>query len=215
MDSGPSCQLLRPLNHAYRSPGPAHKRHYAGHHRWPTLCTALPPPPVVAVIAARLICARGLREVLRSFTFSPLARQLCRAALSRGVPPPSSPPSASTSTGHSDHPSASSPPPRAPQPLRGHHRPPRNLPWPVVYLYRRRSPPPTHTTADGLTGEHPSSPLPPNGSPISLCRSSRRLDPPHRRGSPKTGRHHRPWPWSHLPCLCSTMDHQPMGGLLA
>jgi hypothetical protein len=81
MVSGPSCQLHRPLNHAYRSPGPTCKRHCAGHHRWPTLYTALPPPPAVAVIAGRLICARGLRgEVLPSFTFSPLDCQLCHTA---------------------------------------------------------------------------------------------------------------------------------------
>jgi hypothetical protein len=124
-------------------------------------------------------------------------------------------PGATMRTGHSGHPSAPSPPPRAPQPLRGPHHPPRRLPWPVVYLYRRRSPPPTHAIADELTGEHPSSPLPPNGPPSHRVALAVVSDPSHRQGSSETGRRHRPWPWSYLPCLCSTMGHQPMGGLLA
>jgi hypothetical protein len=94
-------------------------------------------------------------------------------ALSCWVPPPSSPLSASTWMGHSGQPSAPSPQPWALQPLRGPHRPPHRLPRPVVYPYHHRSPPLTHATADELTGEHPSSPLPPNWSPILLCRSSR------------------------------------------
>jgi hypothetical protein len=103
------------------------------------------------------------------------------------------PPSASTWTGHSGHPLAPSPPPRALQPLCGPHRPPRQLPLPLVHPYHRRSPPPTHATADGLTGEHPTSPLPPNGSPTSLCRSSRRPRPArgHGAASPVSV---RPWP---------------------
>jgi hypothetical protein len=79
--------------------------------------------------------------------------------------------------GHSSHPSASSSPPRALQQLRRPHRPPRRLPRPVVHLYCRCSPPLTHATVDGLTGEHPSSSLPPNGSATLLCRSSHHPQP--------------------------------------
>jgi hypothetical protein len=171
MEPGPSCQLHRPLNHAYRSLGPTRKCHCAGHHLWPALYTALPPPPATAVIVDRLICACGLRGEVPPALSSPLSPVSSGAPLATALPrrvPPPSPPSASMWTGHSIHPSAPSPPPRAPQPLRGPHRPPRRLPRPVVYLYPRRSPRPTHATADGLTGEHPSSPLPQMG-PLSHC----------------------------------------------
>jgi hypothetical protein len=176
MESGPSCQLHRPLNRAYQSPGPAHKCHCGGHHRRPTLFTALPPPSAAVVIASRLICVCGLRgEVLPSFTFSPLTHQLCRTACRRSTAPgaaffftakrlhvdgplrPSfSPISASTNfpTTWWTSPSTSSASSAGVLPL-----------------------PPLFPSADPrhcgwAHREHPSSPLPPNGSPISLCRSS-------------------------------------------
>jgi hypothetical protein len=76
----------------------------------------------------------------------------------------------------------------------------------------RQGPPLTHATVDGLTGEHPSSSLPPNGSRISLCRSSRRPRPAPPSGIAENLPAPPPWPWSRLPCLCSTMGHQPKGG---
>jgi hypothetical protein len=118
------------------------------------------------------------------------------------------PPRASTWTAHSSHPSAPPPPPRAPQPLRGPHRHPR----PVVHLYHHRYPRLTHAAVDGLTGEYSSSPLPQMGSPSRCVALAVTPEPPHRQGSPETDRCHRPWPWSCLPCLYSTMGHQPMGG---
>jgi hypothetical protein len=152
------------------------------------------------------------------FTWSP------RRSLARTSPPPPDHlhklpplvphqlPSTSTWMGHSGDPSALSPPPRALQPLRGPHRPPRRLPRPVVHLYRRCCPLLTHTTMDGLTDEHPSSLLSPIGFPSHCVALAVAPDPPHRRGSPETGPRHRLWPWSCLPCLYSTMGHQPMGG---
>jgi hypothetical protein len=80
----PSRRCSRPLNRAYRSPGLTHARHCAGHHRWPTLCTTLPPPSAAAVIVGRLIFARGQRgEVLPSFAFS----HLTPSALPYRLPP--------------------------------------------------------------------------------------------------------------------------------
>jgi hypothetical protein len=113
--------------------------------------------------SAPLRPSQPIPELWYSATQLPALAACCLNHWSLLPPPvPHQPPSASKRMGHSGHPSAPSPPPRAPQPLRGPHRPPRRLPRPVVHLYRHCSPLLTHATVDGLIGEHPPSPCPSN-----------------------------------------------------
>jgi hypothetical protein len=130
------------------------------------------------------------------------------------LPPsvPHQPSSTSMRTSHFGHPSASSPLPRASQPLRGPHRPPRRLPRLEVHLYCHCSPLLTHATADGLTGEDPSSLLPPNGFPISLCRSCRRPRPAPPPGIVRNWPAPPPVALELTPLPLSTMGHQSKGG---
>jgi hypothetical protein len=104
-------------------------------------------------------------------------------------------------TAHSGHPSTLSPPPRAPQLLRGPHRQPRRLPRPMDHLYHRRSPPLTHATMDSLNGEHPLPLAPqigpphhcpatvpfPHPSPVPACRNPPPPSPPNGRGRAALG----------------------------
>jgi hypothetical protein len=91
-----SCQLHRPLNCAYRSPGPARKRHYVDHHWWPALaastdCRGHRQPPYLRTWAERRsppqLHLLPSRQLALPHRLSPLCCTGCRLLLHHRAPP--------------------------------------------------------------------------------------------------------------------------------